>query len=190
MTDDDKKKTGLLVKLEQTGGPPPGYNVERVDDEKWKWSGMIDGQLRMATADNKESAMAIAWLHFWTKLFGWIPPGYTVASDPAGHIWTLLEDGKPPVQSYPKASREEAQVEAWVDFKCVLLDVKRPATIDASGDPRAMMAKFQQGAFELVTVETELRRLERRRDVLVMEMQRLGIAFNDAINKMDKTEKG
>lgn len=190
LSDDDKKKIVELIKLEQTGAAPPGFTVEQ-SGEKWKWSSMIEGQLRMATLGSKEEATAVAWLKFWETLIGWIPHGYTIAGDPAGHVWTYQAEGEEPLQSFPKASREEAQVEAWVDFKCKMLGLKRPPTKVATGDPRAIMSAFQQSAFELVTVETELRRLEARRDVLVAELRQLGVEFNDAMKRMaEGAQKG
>lgn len=190
MNEDDKKKVAELIKLEQVGGLPPGYSVKKQGENAWQWSAIIDDQLRMSSAETEDGAKALAWLKFWHGMFGWLPPGYSMVEDPQGHCWLFQMGDAVSIRSFPKASREEAQIEAWVHFKCTILGVKSPPTQDASSDPRSLMARFQGAGFELVGVELELRRLERRRDVLVNEMAATGTAFNEALAKMDEKTDG
>ena len=179
MTPDQTKVIETMVRLEIGGGLPPGFELIE-DGGVWSWiSKGTQGQSQQRCGDNEPSARAAAWGRFYADQIGQLPPGYALAEEESPnqerHIWILADEKR---RSFPKASREEAGGEAWTDFKAVIIGAKRPPHQEAGSDPRAVMARFQQIAFQLVGVHLQMEQIEKQERALIMQMRTLAGEFN------------
>jgi hypothetical protein len=179
MTPEQKQMFEAMARLEATGGMPPGYELVEGEWIGWKYKGE-EGASQQQSPD-APMARGSAWHRFWTKQVGHVPPGYALVEDnTAGdrHAWVKADDA---IRSWPKASVEEARAEAWADFKATLIGAERPKSQEAGGDPRAIMARFQQYAFQLVTVEVQLDQLDQQRQALIRAMKGCIEQFNESM---------
>jgi hypothetical protein len=183
MTPEQKQQFEALVRLEISGGLPPGYTLTEKDGV-WSWVYEGSGGSKRQRCGEKPAAIASAWGHFYKELIGPFPPGYVLAEEDSPgqdrHIWVHEQEN---IRSFPKASPQEAAGEAWTDFKAVLIGANRPPHQEAGDDPRAIMARFQQASFQLVGVLKQKRELEQQEVALSNLMEKLIEDFNKSIVK-------
>lgn len=172
----DRNEMRKLVLLEEAGELPDAYTVAERGGV-WSWSYNADGQIRTSAASDRDGAVRGAWGNFWTSVVGKLPPGYGLERKSDG--WSWATDA---AESISFASEPECRADAWMDWRALLLGKQRATTALPTGVEQ-IMAMFQQQAFELVTVEQQLKKMQRHRDMLIAQMTMLATKFAEAARK-------